>query len=64
MAALKIRCQQNIYYTQEHMTEQVNYHWNPALNYQIEDIVWLDIQNIHNSQHFADKLNIKTDEFF
>ena len=39
MAALKIRCQQNIHYTQEHMVEQVNHHQNPASNYQVEDMM-------------------------
>ena len=44
----KIRCQQNICYTQEHIIEQINYHQNSVLNYQIRDIVWLNTQNIHN----------------
>ena len=26
MTAFKIRCQQNIHYTQEHMAEQINHH--------------------------------------
>ena len=39
MTVLKIRCQQNIHYTQEHITEQINHHQNSILNYQIEDIV-------------------------
>ena len=42
MAALKIKCQQNICYTQEHMIEQTNHHWNPVPNYQIEDMMWLN----------------------
>ena len=37
MAVLKIECQQNIHYTQEHMAEQANCCWNPASNYQVED---------------------------
>ena len=64
MAVLKTRCQQNIHYTQEHMTEQVNCHWNPAPNYQVGDMVWLNTQNIHNSWCPADKLDMKTDEPF
>ena len=64
MAALKTDCQQNICYTQEHMTEQVNCHWNLAPNYQVRDMVWLNTWNIHNSQHPADKLDMKTDEPF
>ena len=59
MAALKTDCQQNICYTQEHMTEQANHCWNPTLNYQVEDMVWLNIWNIHNSWCPADKLNMK-----
>ena len=61
---LKIDCQQNIHYTQEHMTEQANHHWNPASNYQVRDMIWLNIWNIHNSWHSADKLNMKADEPF
>ena len=64
MAALKIKCQQNIHYTQKHMTEQINHHQNPVLNYQVKDMMWLNTQNIHNSQHPVNKLNIKVDEFF
>ena len=64
MAALKTGCQQNICYTQEHMTEQANHHQNPAPNYQVRDIVWLNTQNIHNDWCSADKLNMKTDEPF
>ena len=64
MAVLKTGCQQNIHYTQEHMAEQANCCWNPAPNYQVGDMVWLDTQNIHNSQCPADKLNIKADEPF
>ena len=33
MTALKTGCKQNIHYTQEHMTEQANCHWNSAPNY-------------------------------
>ena len=39
MTALKIRCQQNIHYAQEHITEQANHHQNSASNYQIRDIM-------------------------
>ena len=61
---LKTECQQNICYTQEHMAEQINHCWNPILNYQVEDIVWLNTQNIYNDWCSADKLNLKTDEPF
>ena len=27
-------------------------------------MIWLNTQNIHNSQHPADKLNMKTNELF
>ena len=33
MAVLKTGCQQNIHYTQEHITEQTNHHQNPVSNY-------------------------------
>ena len=33
MVALKINCQQNIHYTQEHITEQANCHQNLTPNY-------------------------------
>ena len=46
------------------MTEQINCHQNPASNYQIKDMIWLNTQNIHNSWHSADKLNIKADRSF
>ena len=39
MIALKTGCQQNIHYTQEHMTEQANCCQNPTPNYQVEDMV-------------------------
>ena len=42
MAVLKTDCQQNICYTQEHMAEQANHHQNPAPNYQVRDMVWLN----------------------
>ena len=61
MTVLKTGCQQNIRYTQEHMAEQANCRQNPAPNYQVGDMVWLDTQNIHNSQCPADKLNMKAD---
>ena len=64
MIVLKTSYQQNIHYTQEHMAEQTNHHQNPAPNYQVRDMVWLDTQNIHNDQHPADKLNMKADELF
>ena len=64
MIAFKTRCQQNICYTQKHIIEQINCHWNPALNYQIRDMIWLNTWNIHNSQYSANKLNMKTDEPF
>ena len=64
MTILKIRCQQNICYTQEHMAEQANHHQNPAPNYQVRDIIWLNIWNIYNDQHFTHKLNMKANELF
>ena len=59
MAVLKTGCQQNIHYAQEHMAEQANHHQNPAPNYQVEDMVWLNTWNIHNGWCPADKLNMK-----
>ena len=64
MAVLKIRCQQNIHYTQEHIAEQVNCCQNPVPNYQVGDMMWLNTWNIHNSQCPADKLDMKADEPF
>ena len=43
MTMFKTECQENICYAQKYITEQTNCHWNPALNYQIEDMMWLDI---------------------
>ena len=64
MAVLKTGCQQNIHYTQEHMAKQANCHQNPASNYQIRDMIWLNTWNIHNSWHPADKLDMKVNESF
>ena len=64
MIMLKTECQQNICYTQEHIIEQVNCCWNPVLNYQVEDMMWLNTWNIHNSWCSVNKLNMKADEFF
>ena len=64
MAVLKTGYQQNIHYTQEHMTEQANHCQNPTPNYQVRDMVWLNTWNIHNDQCPADKLNMKADEPF
>ena len=64
MAMLKTGCQQNIHYTQEHIAEQANCCQNSALNYQIRDMVWLDTQNIYNSQYPVDKLDIKINKPF
>ena len=64
MTVLKTDCQQNIYYTQEHMTEQANHHQNLTSNYQVRDMVWLNTWNIHNSWHPADKLDMKANEPF
>ena len=64
MTAFKTECQQNIHYTQEYITEQINHHQNLILNYQVRDMVWLNTWNIHNSQHSADKLNLRVNEPF
>ena len=64
MTVFKTGYQQNICYAQKYMAEQANCHWNLTLNYQVGDIVWLNTQNIHNSWHPVNKLNLKADEPF
>ena len=39
MTVLKTECQQNIYYTQKHITKQINCCQNSALNYQVRDMM-------------------------
>ena len=46
------------------MAEQVNCCWNPALNYQVEDMMWLNTWNIYNSWYSVNKLNMKINKLF